>query len=138
MARAFGSYPKCRWFKSICRYHVKSCFCSFYNMCGPLVKRLRHRPFTAVSRVRFSHGSPKNGFQNWNPFFALCGFFLWSGFLDRIFIKKKKLHNFPIFFSNSPFPYPVHWERITDRRMMICWKLKISAGIMEKKRRWIP
>ena len=25
---------------------------------GPLVKRLRHRPFTAVSGVRFPHGSP--------------------------------------------------------------------------------
>ena len=24
---------------------------------GPLVKRSRHRPFTAVTRVRFSHGS---------------------------------------------------------------------------------
>ena len=27
------------------------------NMTGPLVKRLRHRPFTAVSRVRFPYGS---------------------------------------------------------------------------------
>ena len=26
---------------------------------GPLVKRLRHRPFTAVTWVRFPHGSPK-------------------------------------------------------------------------------
>ena len=26
--------------------------------CGPLVKRLRHRPFTAASRVRISYGSP--------------------------------------------------------------------------------
>ena len=26
---------------------------------GPLVKRLRHGPFTAVTRVRFPHGSPK-------------------------------------------------------------------------------
>ncbi len=25
---------------------------------GPVVKRLRHRPFTAVTRVRFPHGSP--------------------------------------------------------------------------------
>ena len=25
---------------------------------GPVVKRLRHRPFTAVTRVRFSSGSP--------------------------------------------------------------------------------
>ena len=47
LARAFGSYPKCRWFKSDCRYHN-----------GLLVKRLRHRPFTAVTRVRFSYRSP--------------------------------------------------------------------------------
>ena len=26
--------------------------------CGPVVKRLRHRPFTAVTGVRFSSGSP--------------------------------------------------------------------------------
>ena len=28
---------------------------------GPMVKRLRHRPFTAVTRVRFPFGSPKGG-----------------------------------------------------------------------------
>ena len=28
---------------------------------GPLVKRLRHRPFTAVIWVRFPYGSPKRG-----------------------------------------------------------------------------
>ena len=27
------------------------------NKLGPVVKRLRHRPFTAVTRVRFSSGS---------------------------------------------------------------------------------
>ena len=50
LARAFGSYPKCHWFKSSYRYQY-----------GPVVKRLRHRPFTAVTRVRFSSGSPENG-----------------------------------------------------------------------------
>ena len=50
LARALGSYPGCRWFKSDCRYH-------FY---GPLVKRLRHRPFTAESWVRFPYGSPQS------------------------------------------------------------------------------
>ena len=49
MARAFGSYPKCHWFKSSYRYPY-----------GPVVKRLRHRPFTAVTRVRFSSGSPES------------------------------------------------------------------------------
>ena len=47
MARAIGSYPIGHGFKANSRYH------------GPLVKRLRHRPFTAVTGVRFSHGSPK-------------------------------------------------------------------------------
>ena len=96
LARAFGSYPKCRWFKSVCRYHIwpvgqavktppfhggiassilarvtktdsqsESVFIS-----GPLVKRLRHRPFTAVSRVRFSHGSPKTDSSFGIRFFA--------------------------------------------------------------------
>ena len=46
VARALGSYPGCRWFESNCRYH------------GPLVKRLRHRPFTAESWVQFPYGSP--------------------------------------------------------------------------------
>ena len=33
---------------------------------GPLVKRLRHRPFTAVTRVRIPYGSPffKEGMLN--------------------------------------------------------------------------
>ena len=30
----------------------------FSFACGPLVKRLRHRPFTAVTRVRIPYGSP--------------------------------------------------------------------------------
>ena len=46
LARATGSYPVGHGFKSNFRY-------------GPLVKRLRHRPFTAVTRVRFSYGSKK-------------------------------------------------------------------------------
>ena len=53
MARALGSYPGCRWFKSDCRYHF-----------GPLVKRLRHRPFTAESWVRFPYGSPASNLAN--------------------------------------------------------------------------
>ena len=41
-----------------------------HQFCGRLVKRLRHRPFTAVSGVRFPHRSPviyKASF--WKPFF---------------------------------------------------------------------
>ena len=48
MARAFGSYPKSHRFKSCCRHQY-----------GPLVKGLRHRPFTAKTRVRFPCGSPR-------------------------------------------------------------------------------
>ena len=55
MARACGSYPQCRWFDSDCRYHSRS---QPGWVPGPVVKRLRHRPFTAVTRVRFSSGSP--------------------------------------------------------------------------------
>ena len=53
MARALGSYPSCPRFKSRCRYHA-----AHAAPHGALVKRLRHRPFTAVTRVRFPSGSP--------------------------------------------------------------------------------
>ena len=49
LARAFGSYPECQRFKSVRRYQ---------KYIGPMVKRLRHRPFTAVTRVRIPVGSP--------------------------------------------------------------------------------
>ena len=62
MARAFGSYPECRWFDSNCRYQN-----------GPVVKRLRHRPFTAVIRVRFPSGSPFFPRYNRGPFFPEPG-----------------------------------------------------------------
>ena len=62
LARAFGSYPKCRWFESIRRYQY-----------GPVVKRLRHRPFTAVTRVRFSSGSPKEKDRIYSCLFSFSG-----------------------------------------------------------------
>ena len=49
MVIAAGSYPAGRWFESDRRYQN-----------GPMVKWLRHRPFTAVTRVRTSVGSPNN------------------------------------------------------------------------------
>ena len=57
LARACGSYPQCRWFKSDYRYHRSS---NRRSNSGPMVKRLRHRPFTAVTRVRFPFGSPRS------------------------------------------------------------------------------
>ena len=59
MARARGSYPRCHWFKSSCRYHLQSrIFPIPYMTDGPVVKRLRLRPFTAATRVRVPSGSP--------------------------------------------------------------------------------
>ncbi len=85
MARALGSYPGCRWFKSDCRYH-------FY---GPLVKRLRHRPFTAESWVRFPYGSPHYDTPEWLYRAVwecfLYGFWSWSLFgLYLVFIAKQQ------------------------------------------------
>ena len=63
MARACGSYPQCHRFKSSRRYHIPlRCVASRGNPLsvkyGPLVKWLRHGPFTAVTWVRFPYGSP--------------------------------------------------------------------------------
>ena len=70
MARAHGSYPWCPRFKSRCRYHSSGgarwappvrnllwCLARATTY-GPLVKWLRHRPFTAVTWVRIPYGSP--------------------------------------------------------------------------------
>ena len=82
LARALGSYPGCRWFKSDCRYH-------FY---GPLVKRLRHRPFTAESWVRFPYGSPHYDTPKW-LYRAVWEFFFCTDFglgLYLVFIAKQQ------------------------------------------------
>ncbi len=50
LARACGSYPQCRGFKSLLRY---------FPFFGPLVKRSRRGPLTAETRVRFPYGSLK-------------------------------------------------------------------------------
>ena len=59
LARAFGSYPKCHRFKSSRRYQMGNLPIRQVSTYGPLVKWLRHRPFTAVTRVRVSYGSPR-------------------------------------------------------------------------------
>ena len=65
MARALGSYPNGRWFKSDFRYQRENSFYCFlfdpkvYKIFyGSLVKWLRHGPFTAVTRVRLPYESP--------------------------------------------------------------------------------
>ena len=68
LARVLGSYPIGRRFESHCRYQINNPYLLrwFYKRAfkpliyGPVVKRLRHRPFTAVTRVRFSSGSPQS------------------------------------------------------------------------------
>ena len=69
LARALGSYPSCHRFESSRRYHPEEAAraassgdsaltAPALGTRGPVVKRLRHRPFTAVTRVRFPSGSP--------------------------------------------------------------------------------
>ena len=59
LARACGSYPQCPRFESRCRYQKRRRYFYLRLNFGPLVKRLRHRPFTAVTWVRFPYGSPR-------------------------------------------------------------------------------
>ena len=73
LARACGSYPQCPRFKSRCRYQTPKDgttpsfgtslqeYPAPLGQPGPLVKWLRHRPFTAVTRVRVPYGSPIYG-----------------------------------------------------------------------------
>ena len=61
LARACGSYPQCPRFKSRCRYHtggMRPHPTGARQGSGPLVKWLRHGPFTAVTWVRVPYGSP--------------------------------------------------------------------------------
>ena len=78
LARALGSYPGCHWFESDCRYHTAKQFVIRTALIiGPLVKRLRHRPFTAESWVQFPYGSPHHRLLN--GFVKLFGSFLFYG-----------------------------------------------------------
>ena len=72
MARGTGSYPVCRGFDSNFRYHQTRPNKVSFDIYGPLVKRLRHRPFTAVTRVRFSYGSPHKKGVHMDSFFVSC------------------------------------------------------------------
>ena len=62
MARVLGSYPIGRRFESHCRYHKsrEQIFCS-RSLTARWSRGLRHRPFTAVTRVRVPYGSPHGG-----------------------------------------------------------------------------
>ena len=76
MVRASGSYPEGHKFESHRRYHDNNTEQSGLHIVarktrgdGPLVKRLRHHPFTVVTWVRVPYGSPaKKDRQNAYPF----------------------------------------------------------------------
>ncbi len=74
MARATGSYPVGHGFKSNLRYQPFKY--------GPLVKRLRHGPFTAVTWVRFPYGSPKYSNPNFSPIGERFGFVVYIDGLE--------------------------------------------------------
>ena len=73
LARACGSYPQCPRFESRCRYQKRRRYFYLRLNFGPLVKRLRHRPFTAVTWVRFPYGSPKRSSSpfRWAAYFCI-------------------------------------------------------------------
>ena len=76
LARACGSYPQCPRFKSRCRYQTPKDgtapsfgtslqeYPAPLGQPGPLVKWLRHGPFTAVTWVRVPYGSPQKTSQH--------------------------------------------------------------------------
>ena len=78
LARAIGSYPIGHGFKSSFRYHF-----------GPLVKRLRHGPFTAVTWVRFPYGSPNKNKTNLSSSFSFLTAHTCR--IEPIFLRSKKL-----------------------------------------------
>ena len=95
LARVLGSYPIGRRFESHCRYQLNLLTYSGVFIIGreplifgPGVKRLRHRPFTAVTRVRFSSGSPISLFMQADFSWALQhGFVLHCNVSCAIIIK---------------------------------------------------
>ena len=71
VGRAPGSYPCCHLFESDCRYQIRRSV-PLRLLYGPLVKWLRHRPFTAVTWVRVPYGSPKrHPAARWGVFLIL-------------------------------------------------------------------
>lgn len=92
LARALGSYPGCRWFKSDYRYQF-----------GPLVKWLRHHPFTVESWVQFPHGSPHyqlpNGFTKPFGSFSFLRIFRFVRYLSAVLENFHREYPMPPTFS---------------------------------------
>ncbi len=110
MARASGSYPAVRRFKSHRRYHF-----------GPLVKRSRHRPFTAETWVRFPYGSPTHA--NPNPSGSDFSFYAPPKKIDNL---QKKVVDFFIQADKA-------WYVIRAKRGMACsFGATFAVSLMNK------
>ena len=81
LARAFGSYPKCRWFKSDCRYHcVQAVKTALYRW--PVGQAVKTPPF---------HGGimgsiPVRVTKKIQGSFEPCIFFIYAPWGDFLFI----------------------------------------------------
>ena len=73
------------------------------QICGPLVKRSRHRPLTPVTRVRFPHGSP----------------ILWYTVRKDCIYTSQGAHtppqgNEPVFITVRPHPFPSRTRKLSS------------------------
>ena len=84
---------------------------------GPLVKRLRHRPFTAVTWVRFPYGSPK---KERHP----------SGCLSFFIVSRESNH------LNATVRWTVAGDGWTEPNLYFClWQKCKSSPFSPTKRR---
>ena len=114
MARACGSYPQCHWFNSSCRYQslASKALITSSALSGPLVKRLRLRPFTPATRVRVPYGSPIQSFLK------LCIFLC-----DIMFLDKNRQDNYVNFLFKSRFVHSI--VTLPCKYMVICMSVYI-------------
>ena len=91
-------------------YIIQAIFCGH----GPLVKRLRQRPLTPLTWVRFPHGSPKN-----TPAYAGV-FFRVSRARNRTgqCAAAHKKQSSGLFFSPREIP-----ARVTKKHSSLCWSV---------------
>ena len=132
MARAFGSYPKCHRFESSRRYHRGASGAP--EPYGPLVKWLRHRPFTAVTWVRIPYGSPTYGGlaqQVRAPASHAGGHWFESSSLHQKHWKFQGISSvFICFFNFSVYlPWTDFWPFSIDHRNTTDRKTPASAGV---------
>lgn len=87
----------CKFMKGVILYTTVTLEKAWY---GPVVKRSRHRPFTAVTRVRFPVGSPKALQQACRAFF-----FSQKAAAAKLWQKNEMKNRLPsLYKQNAPFP----------------------------------